>query len=129
MRRKYKHVVSGPIFLKYISDAFEELHDYLRRAVDDPKDKYYLPPSTHNRRARALAMSALARYLAKPLCVGSGFFGGSDTSALIVFALRCSGIRIPAGDLARLHHSRRELTWMQHISQRCQHLRVRLSAA
>src|SRR5574340_936730 len=46
---EYKHVVLGLIFLKYISDAFEERHDYLRRAVDDPKDEYYLSPSTRNR--------------------------------------------------------------------------------
>ncbi|MBS0325027.1 MAG: SAM-dependent DNA methyltransferase [Proteobacteria bacterium] len=46
---EYKHVVLGLIFLKYISDAFEERHDYLRRAVDNPKDEYYLPPSTRNR--------------------------------------------------------------------------------
>jgi type I restriction enzyme M protein len=35
----YKHVVLGLIFLKYISDAFEERHAYLSRAVDDPKDE------------------------------------------------------------------------------------------
>jgi type I restriction enzyme M protein len=36
---EYKHVVLGLIFLKYISDAFEERHAYLSRAVDDPKDE------------------------------------------------------------------------------------------
>ncbi|HLX26889.1 MAG TPA: class I SAM-dependent DNA methyltransferase [Casimicrobiaceae bacterium] len=46
---EYKHVVLGLIFLKYISDAFEERRDYLRRAVDDPKDEYYLAPSTRSR--------------------------------------------------------------------------------
>ena len=30
---EYKHVVLGLIFLKYISDAFEERHAYLSRAV------------------------------------------------------------------------------------------------
>src|SRR5213595_3457171 len=46
---EYKHVCLGLLFLKYISDAFEERHEYLKRAVDDPKDEYYLPPSTRNR--------------------------------------------------------------------------------
>jgi type I restriction enzyme M protein len=46
---EYKHVVLGLIFLKYISDAFEERQEYLRRAVDDPKDDYFLPPTTRNR--------------------------------------------------------------------------------
>src|SRR5262245_44819656 len=47
---EYKHVVLGLIFLKYISDAFEERHAYLQRAVDDPSDEYYLPPNVLNRR-------------------------------------------------------------------------------
>ena len=46
---EYKHVCLGLLFLKYISDAFEERHAYLDRAVSDPKDEYYLPPSTRNR--------------------------------------------------------------------------------
>src|SRR3989304_9235010 len=46
---EYKHVVLGLIFLKYISDAFEERQTYLRRAVDDRKDEYYLAPSTRDR--------------------------------------------------------------------------------
>jgi type I restriction enzyme M protein len=46
---EYKHVVLGLIFLKYISDAFEERHDYLQHAVDDPKDEYFLPGNTRNR--------------------------------------------------------------------------------
>ena len=33
---EYKHVVLGLVFLKYISDAFQELHDQL--AKDDPAD-------------------------------------------------------------------------------------------
>jgi type I restriction enzyme M protein len=46
---EYKHVVLGLIFLKYISDAFGERHEYLRRAVDDPNDEYYVPPSMRDR--------------------------------------------------------------------------------
>jgi type I restriction enzyme M protein len=45
----YKHVVLGLIFLKYISDAFEERHAYLSRVVDDPKDDYFLSTGTRNR--------------------------------------------------------------------------------
>ncbi len=39
---EYKHVVLGLIFLKYISDAFEELYEKLQSEVDlgaDPEDK------------------------------------------------------------------------------------------
>ena len=53
---EYKHVVLGLIFLKYISDAFQELHDKLIAQVSegaDPEDKneytaekvFYVPPS------------------------------------------------------------------------------------
>lgn len=46
---EYKHVVLGLIFLKYISDAFEARYSYLSKAVDDPKDEYYLRPDLPNR--------------------------------------------------------------------------------
>ncbi|MCW3112172.1 MAG: putative type restriction enzyme HindVIIP protein, partial [Segetibacter sp.] len=53
---EYKHVVLGLIFLKYISDAFEELYEKLVAQKDegaDPEDKneyiaenvFYVPPS------------------------------------------------------------------------------------
>lgn len=53
---EYKHVVLGLIFLKYISDAFEELHEKLEALKSegaDPEDKneyvaekvFYVPPS------------------------------------------------------------------------------------
>ncbi|MCS6978627.1 MAG: type I restriction-modification system subunit M, partial [Flavobacteriales bacterium] len=55
---EYKHVVLGLIFLKYISDAFEELYHKLKEGKDeyegaDPEDKneyiaekvFYVPPS------------------------------------------------------------------------------------
>jgi type I restriction enzyme M protein len=53
---EYKHVVLGLIFLKYISDAFDELHQHLEVTKDktgaDPEDKdeyaaervFYVPP-------------------------------------------------------------------------------------
>src|SRR5438045_740196 len=55
---EYKHIVLGLIFLKYISDAFEELHERLIKSEGDyeganPEDKneyiaekvFYVPPS------------------------------------------------------------------------------------
>ncbi|MCH8127817.1 SAM-dependent DNA methyltransferase, partial [candidate division KSB1 bacterium] len=55
---EYKHIVLGLIFLKYISDAFEELHEKLKTgegdyAGADPEDKdeykaenvFFVPPS------------------------------------------------------------------------------------
>src|SRR5437867_428168 len=57
---EFKHVCLGLLFLKYISDAFEERHEYLKGAVGDPKDDYYLAPSTPNR------SSAVTRLLEDP---------------------------------------------------------------
>ncbi len=39
---EYKHVVLGLIFLKYISDAFEEHHDKLEQATADPNSDWYV---------------------------------------------------------------------------------------
>ena len=39
---EYKHVVLGLIFLKYISDAFEERHAKLEHDVADPKSEYFV---------------------------------------------------------------------------------------
>ena len=39
---EYKHVVLGLIFLKYISDVFEEKHDFLLRESADPHSEYYI---------------------------------------------------------------------------------------
>ena len=38
---EYKHVVLGLIFLKYISDAFEERREQLRQAVKDEDSEYF----------------------------------------------------------------------------------------
>jgi type I restriction enzyme M protein len=54
---EYKHVVLGLIFLKYISDAFEELFQKLSSEISegaDPEDMneytaekaFYVPPSS-----------------------------------------------------------------------------------
>ncbi|MGI8836534.1 MAG: N-6 DNA methylase [Pyrinomonadaceae bacterium] len=39
---EYKHVVLGLIFLKYISDAFEEHQNKLKEDIADPKSELYL---------------------------------------------------------------------------------------
>ena len=39
---EYKHVVLGLIFLKYISDAFEERYQQLKLWTADPKSEYYV---------------------------------------------------------------------------------------
>lgn len=39
---EYKHVVLGLIFLKYISDAFEERHAHLQTELADPKSEWYI---------------------------------------------------------------------------------------
>lgn len=40
---EYKHVALGLVFLKYISDAFEQRHAYLASATADPKNEYFIP--------------------------------------------------------------------------------------
>jgi len=39
---EYKHVVLGLIFLKYISDAFEEKHEQLKLWSADPTSDWYV---------------------------------------------------------------------------------------
>ncbi len=39
---EYKHVVLGLVFLKYISDAFEERHTFLLSAAADSKSEYFI---------------------------------------------------------------------------------------
>ncbi|RLE38582.1 SAM-dependent DNA methyltransferase, partial [Candidatus Acetothermia bacterium] len=38
---EYKHVVLGLIFLKYISDSFQEHHRWLESQLADPSSEYY----------------------------------------------------------------------------------------
>ena len=40
---EYKHVALGLVFLKYISDAFEQRHGYLESATADPNSEYFIP--------------------------------------------------------------------------------------
>ncbi|KFX62383.1 type I restriction-modification system subunit M [Paraburkholderia fungorum] len=43
----YKHVVLGLIFLKYVSDAFEERQKELNGQFRDPKHDYYMAPEDY----------------------------------------------------------------------------------
>lgn len=43
----YKHVILGLVFLKYVSDAFDERKEELRRQFTDPENDYYLPRDDH----------------------------------------------------------------------------------
>ncbi|WP_434703729.1 type I restriction-modification system subunit M [Pseudomonas sp. Z1-12] len=43
----YKHVVLGLIFLKYVSDAFEERQRELRAQLTNPADDYYMDPADY----------------------------------------------------------------------------------
>lgn len=39
---EYKHVVLGLIFLKHISDAFEEKYEQLKLDFENPKSEWYI---------------------------------------------------------------------------------------
>ncbi|MDH0424841.1 type I restriction-modification system subunit M [Stutzerimonas stutzeri] len=43
----YKHVVLGLIFLKYVSDAFEERQRELRAQLTNPADEYFMNPEDY----------------------------------------------------------------------------------
>ncbi|WP_457388797.1 class I SAM-dependent DNA methyltransferase [Roseateles sp. P5_E1] len=43
----YKHVVLGLIFLKYVSDAFEERQQELRAQFQNPEHDYYMAPAEY----------------------------------------------------------------------------------
>ncbi|MHB8116083.1 MAG: class I SAM-dependent DNA methyltransferase [Acidithiobacillus ferrivorans] len=43
----YKHVVLGLIFLKYVSDAFEERQNELREQFTNPNHDYYMDPADY----------------------------------------------------------------------------------
>lgn len=43
----YKHVVLGLIFLKYVSDAFEERQRELRAQLTNPADEYFMDPEDY----------------------------------------------------------------------------------
>lgn len=45
----YKHVILGLVFLKYVSDAFDERQEELRRQFTNPEDDYCATCSTFRR--------------------------------------------------------------------------------
>jgi type I restriction enzyme M protein len=51
----YKHIVLGLIFLKYVSDAFDDRRRELRAQFEDPAHDYYIDPADHDDPAAALA--------------------------------------------------------------------------
>ncbi len=57
---EYKHVVLGLIFLKYISDAFEEHQNKLREDIANPKSELYL----YKEEERAAALEDRDEYVA-----------------------------------------------------------------
>jgi type I restriction enzyme M protein len=57
---EYKHVVLGLIFLKYISDAFEEHQNKLREEIANPKSELYLDKEEE----RAAALEDRDEYIA-----------------------------------------------------------------
>lgn len=46
---EYKHVVLGLVFLKYVSDVFEQRRRFLERATADPSDADYFMPDPERR--------------------------------------------------------------------------------
>ena len=55
---EYKHVVLGLIFLKYISDAFEDHHHWLLEQAADPDSDYFI---REDRNAVMLELAELHR--------------------------------------------------------------------
>jgi len=58
---EHKHVVLGPIFLKYISDAFEAKHAELAAQIGegaDPEDQDEYPPGSSGCRTRPAGRTA-----------------------------------------------------------------------
>ena len=68
---EYKHIVLGLIFIKYISDAFDERRTELQAAFADPSNDLHLPdpqdhPAAADERARACLESVAPRTNAHP---------------------------------------------------------------
>ena len=57
---EYKHVVLGLVFLKYVSDAFEERHTWLAHQTEDPHSEWYVKDP----QARYVVMEDRDEYLA-----------------------------------------------------------------
>jgi len=57
----YMHVVLGLVFLKYISDAFKERREELKKAFHDPANDYYLGDESGNVDAEMIEQELEAR--------------------------------------------------------------------
>jgi len=78
---EYKHVVLGLIFLKYISDAFEEYHERLKKEpFADPEDPdeyravniFWVPPEARWERVQRNARQPNIGRLVAELCATAG---------------------------------------------------------
>jgi type I restriction enzyme M protein len=56
---EYKHIVLGLLFLKYVSDAFNQRRDELRERISDSKDKEYV----RDEKAREIILNDKDQYL------------------------------------------------------------------
>jgi type I restriction enzyme M protein len=54
---EYKHIVLGLIFLKYISDAFIQRHDYLEQATKSPENLDSSLDGLHSKKAKEVVNS------------------------------------------------------------------------
>ena len=62
---EYKHVVLGLIFLKYISDAFEERREAIRASVSDPASDDYVEDADEREAELAYLLEDRDEYLAE----------------------------------------------------------------
>ena len=62
---EYKHVVLGLIFLKYISDAFEERQEQITQSVSDPDGAHYIADPKEREEELAFLLEDRDEYLAE----------------------------------------------------------------
>ena len=72
---EYKHVVLGLIFLKYISDAFEEKYEQLKLDFENPESEWYIkePDAKHG-----AALNDRDKYRAESTYAGSVTHGSGN---------------------------------------------------
>ena len=81
---EYKHVVLGLIFLKYISDAFEEMHATLEAEQGqgaDPEDPDEYRAAHIEKRKAGVGSGCLHIFLREPQPTRPPRFGGSHVAA------------------------------------------------
>ena len=64
---EYKHIVLGLIFLKYISDAFEEKYEQLKLDFENPESEWYIKEPD----ARYGALNDMDEYRIESIYAGS----------------------------------------------------------